>query len=228
MEVAGEYRHTQGYWEWAEDILAGSAQTLKAAKIYDAVYASLFTYDRNPNILQAFLEAWCPTTNTLLTSAGELSISLWDLYKIGGLSIRGLPYEEVVPNAIELTDVDEKHERFIPCSCEFLFVAFQHLQEGEASNPRVPLSKWIKFWCKRILRYKSAPLRKEKKSACLKSTHNPTGTIRKAAKWLSSDDATFSKLGVKYEHRTDTYLAAFISCWLCTFVHLQLSCRVVS
>ncbi|PHT45681.1 hypothetical protein CQW23_14839 [Capsicum baccatum] len=144
MEVAGEYRHTQGYWEWAEDILAGSAQTLKAAKIYDPVYASLFTYDRNPNILQAFLKAWCPTTNTLLTSAGELSISLWDLYKIGGLPIRGFPYEEVVPNAIELTGVDEKHERFIPCSCEFLFVAFQHLQEGEASNPRVPLSKWIK------------------------------------------------------------------------------------
>ncbi|KAF3645991.1 putative WRKY transcription factor 19-like [Capsicum annuum] len=153
MEVAGEYRHTQGYWEWVEDILAGSAQTLKAAKIYDAVYASLFTYDRNPNILQAFLEAWCPTTNTLLTSAGELSISLWDLYKIGGLSIRGLPYEEVVPNAIELTGVDEKHERFIPCSCEFLFVAFQHLQEGEASNPRVPLSNSAVEWCLKPLRH---------------------------------------------------------------------------
>ncbi|PHU19372.1 ABC transporter G family member 11 [Capsicum chinense] len=191
MEVTGEYRHTQRYWEWAEDILAGSAQTLKAAKIYNIVYASLFTYDRNSNILQAFFEACCPTINTLLTSAGELSISVWDLYKIGGLPIRGLPYEEVVPKAMELTGVDEKHERFIPCSCELLFVAFQLLQEGEAFNLRVPLSKWIKFWCKRILRYDSALLRKEKKSARLKSTHNLTGTIPKAAKWLSLDDGTF-------------------------------------
>ncbi|KAF3618591.1 1,2-dihydroxy-3-keto-5-methylthiopentene dioxygenase 4 [Capsicum annuum] len=145
MEVTGEYRHTQGYWEWAEDIFVGRVQTLKVAKIYDAIYASLFTYDRNSNILQAFLEAWCPTTNTFLTSTGELSISIWDLYKIGGLPIRGLPYKEVVPKTIELTGVDEKQERFIPCSCEFLFVAFQHIQEGEDSNPRVPLSKWINF-----------------------------------------------------------------------------------
>ncbi|KAF3633096.1 hypothetical protein FXO38_11436 [Capsicum annuum] len=143
------------------------------------------------NTMEAFFEACCPTTNTLLTSAGELSISVWDLYKIGGLPIRGLPYEEVVPKAMELTGIDEKHERFILCFCEFLFVAFQHLQEGETSNPRVPLSKWIKFWCKRILRYDSAPLRKEKKSARLKLTHNPTGTIPKAAKWLSLDDGTF-------------------------------------
>ncbi|KAF3680464.1 hypothetical protein FXO37_03310 [Capsicum annuum] len=40
------------------------------------------------------------------------------------------------------------------------------------------------------------PVRKEKISAHLKSTHNPTGTIPNAEKWSSTDDATFSKLGV--------------------------------
>lgn len=72
----GEFHYIPSYWEWAEDILSRSRQTLKSAKIYDAVYGSLFTYDRNTNILQAFYEAWCPVTNTLLTSAGEASISL--------------------------------------------------------------------------------------------------------------------------------------------------------
>ncbi|KAF3631756.1 hypothetical protein FXO38_26518 [Capsicum annuum] len=40
------------------------------------------------------------------------------------------------------------------------------------------------------------PVRKEKISAHLKSTHNPTGTIPNAEKWSSTDDTTFSKLGV--------------------------------
>lgn len=53
----GEFHDIPGYWEWAEDILSRSCQTLKDAKIYDVVYGSLFTYDRNTNILQAFCEA---------------------------------------------------------------------------------------------------------------------------------------------------------------------------
>ncbi|XP_047263597.1 uncharacterized protein LOC107880006 [Capsicum annuum] len=218
MEIEGEFRHIQGYWEWAEDVLYRSQQTLKAAKVYDVVYASLFTYDRSSNILQAFVEAWCSRTNTFLTSIGELSISLRDLHEIGGLPIRGLPYEEVVLEFKDLNGVDNKNERFIPCTCEFLFLAFQRLQEGESHNSRVTLCKWIKFFCKRVLRYEADPVRKEKKSIRLKSTHNPTGTIPSAAKWSSADDVTFSTLRVGYGHRVDTYLAAFLSCWLCSFV----------
>ncbi|KAL2942935.1 Protein MAIN-LIKE 2 [Bienertia sinuspersici] len=32
------------------------------------------------NVMRAFCECWCPTTNTLHTQMGELSISLRDLY----------------------------------------------------------------------------------------------------------------------------------------------------
>ena len=74
--VEGEYLCIPGYWEWTEDVLSKNGQTLNSACIRDAVFASLFTYDRNSNIIQAFCEAWCPQTNTLLTSAGETSISL--------------------------------------------------------------------------------------------------------------------------------------------------------
>ncbi|PHT69828.1 hypothetical protein T459_24932 [Capsicum annuum] len=72
----------------------------------------------------------------------------------------------------ELTGVNEKNGRFIPRTYEFLFLAFQ------------------------VLRYEVDPVRKEKISAHLKSTHNPTGTIPNVEKWSSTDDATFSKLGV--------------------------------
>ncbi|XP_019239821.1 PREDICTED: uncharacterized protein LOC109219803 [Nicotiana attenuata] len=151
--IEGEYRHIPGYWEWAEDVLGGSQQTLSTTKIYDDVYASLFAYDRNSNILQAFCEAWCPKTNTLLTSVGELSISLWDLHLLGGLPIVGSPYEEV-----------------------------------------------------------------EKKSARLKSTHNPNGVIPETTRWSSDQEATFSKLRVRSDKKDETYIAAFLSIWLCAFV----------
>lgn len=96
-------------------------------QIYDVVYASLFTYDRNSYIFQEFFEAWCPKTNTLLTSVGELSISLWDLHILGGLPISGSLYEKIVPEAKELMVYDEKRTKYIPQICEYLLGALHHL-----------------------------------------------------------------------------------------------------
>nr|GMC48045.1 Cytochrome P450 71A6 [Ipomoea batatas] len=79
----GEFSFTKGYWEWAEDILSHYGKVLRKGSIYDVVYASLFTYDRNTSIIQAFCEAWCPLTNTLVTSQGEVTISLRDLHILG-------------------------------------------------------------------------------------------------------------------------------------------------
>ncbi|KAK4400533.1 hypothetical protein Sango_1159400 [Sesamum angolense] len=111
-----EFRYTKGYWEWTEDVLSRCGDRLCHIKIYDAVYASLFTYDHNSDIVKAFCEAWCPLKNTLVTSAGEMPISLWDLHELAGLPMTDCLYDEVVPSALELTGVDEKRERFIPRS----------------------------------------------------------------------------------------------------------------
>ncbi|MCD7463114.1 hypothetical protein HAX54_049983 [Datura stramonium] len=108
----GEYYHIPGYWEWAEDKLGRSQEILIATDIYDIVYASFFTYDQNLDVLQAFCKEWCPKMNKILTSVGELSISLWDLHTLGGLPIRGSLYEEVIPEATELTGVDVKDQIF--------------------------------------------------------------------------------------------------------------------
>ncbi|GAA0160721.1 hypothetical protein LIER_17212 [Lithospermum erythrorhizon] len=34
-------------------------------------------------MMKAFCEYWSPSTNSLLTGVGELSLSLWDFYKLG-------------------------------------------------------------------------------------------------------------------------------------------------
>ena len=85
----GEVRYTSGYWEWVEDVLARCKETLDNIKTYDAIFASMFTYDHNENVLQAFCENWRPSNNTVSTFVGELSISLWDLRTIGGLPVHG-------------------------------------------------------------------------------------------------------------------------------------------
>ena len=84
----GEFRYITGYWEWTEDVLSRCKPVLRDARIYEAVHASLFTYDISPNIMEAFCEAWCPITNSLHVSSGELSITLWDLANLACLPDR--------------------------------------------------------------------------------------------------------------------------------------------
>ncbi|KAL3537789.1 hypothetical protein ACH5RR_001155 [Cinchona calisaya] len=91
-----ETRHTTCYWEWVEDVLSTHKKKLLDAKIYDTVHASLFTYDYCYNGLHAFLELRCHMTNTLHSSIGELSISLWNLHKLDDLPVHSTLYDEVV------------------------------------------------------------------------------------------------------------------------------------
>ena len=119
LQYRGEFSYLPKYWEWLEDILSCNTKVLSDANLYEPLLASLFTYDQNTHVLQAFLECWCAATNTLHTSIGEVSISLWDLHLIGGLPVYGSFYEEVVPNSKDISS--------LPSCCRHLFVAFHHL-----------------------------------------------------------------------------------------------------
>lgn len=81
------FTNTLDYWEWVEDVLPRYKEELERIKVYDSVYTSLFMYDYDGNVLHAFCELWRPFTNTLSTFMGEMYISLWDLWMIGGLPI---------------------------------------------------------------------------------------------------------------------------------------------
>ncbi|KAG5592228.1 hypothetical protein H5410_042742 [Solanum commersonii] len=130
----------------------------------------------------------------------------------------GVPYEEVIPNSTELIGLVDKKEIFLPRTCECMFAAFHHLKEKNNGNMRVSFNEWIQFWCKKDRKYELAPPRIEKKSRRLSSTHNPTGEIPiEINTWSSTQEMVFSKLGVKHQ-KYETYLTAFLSCWLCAFV----------
>lgn len=78
----------------------------------------------------------------------------------------------------------------------------------------ISLSKWIQYWA---LRYQHASPRKEKKIAHLKSTYNPW-SYNWGNQMVKYKKTFLSKLEVKTKKREDTYLADFLSSWLCTFV----------
>ncbi|KAL0354314.1 UNVERIFIED_CONTAM: hypothetical protein Sangu_1012700 [Sesamum angustifolium] len=211
--------YTKGYWEWIEDVLSQCGDKFRHLKIYDVVYASMFTYDHNPDIIKAFCEAWCPLTNTLFTSTGELSISLWDLHELVGLPMMGCLYDEVVPSALELTGVDEKKERFIPRSSKYLLYAYHLLQSVDDSRcSHVSIGKWIKFWSKKTTKYHSPAPHKEKKMVRPKSTHNPLGDIAIHERWSTAEEALFAKLYIERSLKEEVYLTAYLACWLYVFV----------
>ena len=76
LQYKGEFSYLPKYWEWLEDILSRNTKVLSDANLYEPLLASLFTYDRNTHVLQAFPDCWCIAMNTLHTSVGEVSISL--------------------------------------------------------------------------------------------------------------------------------------------------------
>ncbi|CAH9101326.1 unnamed protein product [Cuscuta epithymum] len=212
----GEFRFITGYWEWAEDVLGMSKNILKKGLIYDVVYASLFTYDRCINAVQAFCEAWCPAVNTLLTSIGELAITLWDLHVIGGLPIIGDAYDESISSASEMLKANADRPFQL---CKYLFGAYHHLFPKTGDKRLLCVHVWVKFWFKKASKYTMPPSRTEKKrTARAKATHNPSGSIPKFGGWTNSMKVPFQILKVPAEYEKEIYLAAFLSCWLCAFV----------
>ncbi|KAK4385682.1 hypothetical protein Sango_2692200 [Sesamum angolense] len=173
----------------------------------------------NLRATRAFCEAWCPLTNTLLTSAGELSVLLWDLHELAALPIMGCLYDEVVPSALEFTGIDKKRERFIPRSSKYLFYAYHLLQSVNDNRcSHVSIDKWVKFWSKKITKYHPPPPRKEKKIVRPKSTHNSLGDIAIYERWSTAEEVLFAKLCIERCTREEVYLAAYFACWLCVFV----------
>ena len=122
FKVLGKSFFTKGYWEWVEEVLGRHGPFLKGCKLYEAIFASLFSYDHHASMIRVFCECWCPTTNTLHTSIGKVSISLWDLYLLVGLPISGSFYDEMVPSAEKLSNDATKSS--LPPSCRNLFFAY--------------------------------------------------------------------------------------------------------
>ncbi|KAJ8445794.1 LOW QUALITY PROTEIN: hypothetical protein Cgig2_027875 [Carnegiea gigantea] len=135
-------------------------------------------------------EYWCPETNTLHTSKGEVSLSIFDIYSFLGLLISGRLYDEVVPTQRELASK-------LPLSCTYLFIAYHKLMQGRKGKPTI--EQWISFWFRGCSKQPNP------------STRNIVSPYRLRSLWWSDYQAIFDELGVATGQRTGTFLAAFLS-----------------
>ena len=142
-KVPREFCFTDCYWEWLEFVVGRNSRILYDARLFGAVTASLYTYDRNSDAVRAFCEAWCPSTNTLHTMAGELSISPWNMWSFGGLPIKGEFYEEVIPSYKKLFSTRDKTKLI---TCQYLFQAYYSIicmQKADHKTSSKNDSKWL-------------------------------------------------------------------------------------
>ncbi|GAA0141377.1 hypothetical protein LIER_02531 [Lithospermum erythrorhizon] len=150
LKIHGNFDYIPGYWEWTEDVLYRCG-TLADAFLTETVQASLCVYDCLDELLKFFCEHWCPSTNTLIIPKGELSISLWDLLNLGGLSVTGRLFDEVVPMA-ECLSQSLSEEARLPTSCRFLPSSYHYLAV-QSPDGRVSTFAWISFWNHSIWSY---------------------------------------------------------------------------
>jgi len=121
LPLQGEFSYMPLYWEWLEDVLTCCWDLLVVNHLFDALYASLFIYDKCPNIVRAICEYWCPETNSLHTMKGEVLISPLDIHGFIGFLLSGFLYDEVVPLSAEL-------KTSLGRSCTHLFIAYPILR----------------------------------------------------------------------------------------------------
>ncbi|KAH7850255.1 hypothetical protein Vadar_029883 [Vaccinium darrowii] len=208
----GQFSFIERYWEWLEDVLGRFSEVLSSARIYGAVYASLFTYSRDENLIRSFCELWCPSTNTLHTPEGKLSISLWDLTYIGGLPVYGRFYDEVILPAQDLTGHGESNKSFLPPSCKYLFSAYRKLVHASETH-QVTAHAWVSFWFRQKSRYTDHSPNDQRERA-----NKPTGQINKPLRRTRNEEGVFDDLAIKTSVQEEAYLAALLSCWLSVLV----------
>ncbi|KAA0047546.1 hypothetical protein E6C27_scaffold2963G00230 [Cucumis melo var. makuwa] len=166
-KVSGEFCFTDCYWEWLELVVGRNTRLLYSTRLYGAVPASLYTYDRNSDV-------------------GDF-------------------YEEKIPSFKELTSTSRDKTKCLPTTCQYLFQAYYSIvctQRYDRSTSSKNDSQ-------------------QKKASRSKSTQNPDGLKIQAREWSSRESMLFAELGIKDDLKDETYLAAFLSCWLCLFVFPQ-------
>ncbi|KAG9453528.1 hypothetical protein H6P81_006432 [Aristolochia fimbriata] len=161
--------------------------------------------DRNRNAVNAFMEVWCSSTNSIFTREGELSISLWDMHQLGGLPLPGSLFDETFPSV----------EDFLQCcflqlpeSLKYFILAYYRLFEPLEVDgfTGLQISEWASFWFhpKEGIQPSEDPWADRKKTSGL--------TSRDRSSWLNQP---LVELEVPDALADEVYLAAFLSLWIC-------------
>ncbi|KAG9442380.1 hypothetical protein H6P81_018234 [Aristolochia fimbriata] len=128
-----------------EDVAAG-LETFALQSALRTVNQSLLPQTLADDFMDggAFIDAWCPKTNTLITCQGELSITLLDMDRIYDLPISGQFYDEVCPMVADFTDV---RSSALPYNYQYFFLAYHRLcQCSESTTAPLSTAYWVSFW----------------------------------------------------------------------------------
>ncbi|KAL0298438.1 UNVERIFIED_CONTAM: hypothetical protein Sradi_6503600 [Sesamum radiatum] len=146
----------------------------------------------------------------------KISISLWDICGLCGLPVRGEFYNEIVPSSKDLVG-DETCKPSVSQSCKYLLLAYHYLPKD---SDGVLISNWIDFWFKGPLCYATPPLRSSQKRVHEpKLSRNPSRDVDASNLPRGKDHVEpITILQILVDIRDETYVAAFLSYWLCSFV----------
>ncbi|PIN26510.1 hypothetical protein CDL12_00733 [Handroanthus impetiginosus] len=144
------------------------------------------------------------------------SLFTYDIRGLCGLPIRGEFYDEVIPTVKELLGID-LHKSFLPRSCKYLFMVYHHLSHDSTG---VSASNWITFWFRGPTKYSETPPRTSRKRLTKsRLLRNPCGNVNISLLSRTEEhEEPFKTLEIEEGVKEETYLAAFLSCWLCHFV----------
>jgi len=163
----------------------------------------------NLTIFNAFCELWCHTTNTFCTKSGDMVNSLWDMRTIGGLPADGAYYEEVIPFVRELLSAGRI----------FLFFAFHRLCQDVHGIVQLTPTEWIRFWFRGRQIYTPPPSRDNRKRVKVPTnTSCSSGMIAPRPRRTKREKDPFVMLNIPKALIEESYLAALIFYWLCSFV----------
>ncbi|XP_009623707.1 protein MAINTENANCE OF MERISTEMS-like [Nicotiana tomentosiformis] len=104
--VSFEYgwRNPQENWSlWVRNMHSRFQDVWRRAGIYDSIWGSVYQVHKNLDLLFVFGEKWCPKTNTFVFPWGEATITLEDVFVLGGYSLLG----ECVVTSAFLVSEDE-------------------------------------------------------------------------------------------------------------------------
>ncbi|KAL0911696.1 hypothetical protein M5K25_019854 [Dendrobium thyrsiflorum] len=213
----------RGYVPWARYVLRAHKSVLKKAGIYEAVYASMFSFESIPHSwMKGVIEFWDPTTNTCWVGSEELTMTLWELQAVSGLPIFGRRYEECIPPDEELfrrrpsSNKSKRGELILPT---VLPAALSHYRRvckeaklSRRSRATIPMDIWIRSF-----------IREDELSQATVFLQDPFGLGVQYIEDLSEELAEpFTDIGYMSPAlpgmSEELFLVGFLVCWLCTFV----------
>ncbi|CAN7083380.1 unnamed protein product [Brassica oleracea var. botrytis] len=100
----------RNFISWMRKMEALHEPTWRKAGIFEAIKASTFKISKNPSLIQALVDKWCPETKSFVFPWGEATITLEDVMVLLGFSVLGSSVFASVESS-EMRDAVKKLEK---------------------------------------------------------------------------------------------------------------------